>query len=55
MVIDLNYYYSVLLESCGRFCLLPSLSLVRMSLKPGLSLKGLMWECIWELSGNSWS
>lgn len=51
--IDLNYYCSVLLESCSRFCLLPSVSLVSMTLKPGLSLKGLMLEFVWDLSGNS--
>lgn len=54
-VVDLNFYCSVLLESCHHFCLLPSVSLVSMSFKPGLSLKGLMLEFIWELSGNSWS
>lgn len=53
--IALNYFCSVLLESCSHFRLLPSVSLVSMTLKPGLSLKGLMLEFIWDLSGNSWS
>lgn len=53
--IDLNYYCTVLLESCSHFCLLPSVSLVSTTFKPGLSLKGLMLEFIWDLSGNSWS
>lgn len=52
--IDL-YYCTVLLESCSHFCLLPSVSLVSTTFKPGLSLKGLMLEFIWDLSGNSWS